>query len=374
MRRRIVLLLTAVLLLLRIPVALADQDMKAYCVAPLGSAVSVAELNADEPMRVAGLSKLPAVLTLCNAFDSELIDRNATVTVSQSASKINGPTAFLQATETISATELIRAAVMISAGDAIWALMEHAFGSEEVFLQNISLMLHKLGIEKTMSGCLGTDDSFSCRELILLSESAMNSETFRTYCAEKYAILHHADGRETELASANKLLSTLSGCVGLFTGSSKTDGYCGLFACKRGDTTFLCAVLGAPNSKSRSDAATKLLEEAFANYKTVTLAEPSEPVVPEWPVAGTDGETVDLFAKESVTLLLKKSDGEPDIQFDLPDALTPPLDPKFSVGTATFYAKDGSVLSQLALYPDRAIVSSDFRSVLMRVFQGFLSN
>lgn len=373
MRRRIVLLLIAVLLSLHIPVSYADQDVEAYCVSPLGSAVSVAEHNADDQLRVAGLSKLPGVLTLCNAFDSELIDKNASITVSRSAAEINGPTAFLQANETISASELIRAAVMISAGDAIWALMEHAFGSEEIFLQNISLTLHGAGIDKSLSGCLGSDDTFSCKELILLSECAMGSETFRTYCTEKYAILRHADGRETELASANKLLSSLSGCVGLFTGSSKTDGYCGLFACKRGDTTFLCTVIGAPNSKSRSDTASKLLEEAFANYRTVTLANPSEPVVSAWPVSGTNEESVDLFAKESVTLLLKKSDGEPDVRFDLPDALTPPLDPEFSVGTATFYAKDGSVLSQLALYPDRAVVSSDFRSVLMRVFQGFLS-
>ena len=372
MRKRLILILAALLLAVHIPVTYADQEAKAYCVAPKGSAASVSEQRADEAFGVAGLSKLPAILTLCNAFDENLIDHDATVTVSRSAAAIGGPTAFLQANESIAAEELIRAAVMISAGDAIWALMEHAFGSEDVFLQNIVLTLHSIGLDKTLSGCLGGGDTFSCRELILLGERALESETFRKYCSEKYAILRHADGRETELATANKLLTSLSGCVGLLTGSSNTDGYCGLFACKRGDSTFLCAVLGAPNSKMRFQTASKLLEEAFANYKTVTLAEPGEPVAEDWPVSDTDGETVDLYAKETVTLLLKKSDGEPEPQFDVPEALIPPVDPEYSVGTVTFYAKDGTVLSELALYPDRAIVSSDLKAVLMRVFKSFI--
>lgn len=372
MRKRIALILISTLMMIWIPVALADQEVKAYCVAPLGSGACISEQRADEPMGAAGLSKLPAILTLCNAFDENLIDGNATVTVSKSAAAVSGPTAFLQANETIAASELIRAAVMISAGDAIWALMEHAFGSEDVFLQNIALTLHAAGVEKTLSGCLGAGDTFSCRDLLLLGERALQSETFRTYCVEKYAILHHADGRNTELATANKLLTSLSGCVGLLTGSSNTDGYCGLFACKRGDSTFLCAVLGAPNSNVRFQTATKLLEEAFANYKTVTLAEPNEPIAEEWQVEGTNGETIDLYARETVTLLLKKSDGEPEPQFDVPDALVPPLDPDYSVGTVTFYAKDGTVLSQLALYPDHAVVSSDFRAVLMRVIKNYI--
>ena len=372
MRKRITFILLVALFFVRIPYASADQETKAYCVVPLNSASSVSEQSADEPLGAAGLSKLPAVLTLCNAIDGGLLDENTVVTVSRSAAAIGGPTAFLQANETISAGELIRAAVMISAGDAIWALMEHAFGSEDVFLQNIVLTLHSIGIERTMLGCLGTGDSFSCRELILLGERALESETFKKYCGVKYAVLHHADGRDTELASANKLLTSLSGCMGLLTGSSNADGYCGLFACKRGDTTFLCVILGAPNSKERFRIATKLIEEAFANYKTFTLAEPNEPVVADWPVDSAEGETVNLYAKETVTLLLKKSDGEPDEQFDLPDVLVPPLDPEFSVGTVTFFARDGSVLSELALYPDRAILSSDYRSVLRRVFSSFL--
>ena len=344
---------------------------KAVLVAALhGSAVS--EQNADEPLGVAGLSKLPAVLTLCRAFDSGWIAPDVAVTVGKRAASIGGPTAFLKAGEVITAKELIRAAVMISAGDAIFALMEHAFGSEDVFLQNIALTLKSVGVEHTLRDCLGTDARFSCRDLIRLGEAACESPTFLSYCSVKYAVLQHEGGRVTELASANKLLSSLLGCIGLFTGSSKTDGYCGVFACKRGNAVFLCAVIGEPNSSARAQTAAKGIEEAFANYRTVSLCAADTPLIEAYPVQNGDRDAVDLYAREDVSLLLNKSDGEPQPAFDLPDALTAPLDPDFSVGLARFYDGAGTLLCELALYPGAPVPSTGFRDILLRVLRSFV--
>ena len=365
-----ILLLAGFLTLGFVPTAQAEAKVVAVCAESGGT---VTEEHADEPLGVAGLSKLPAVLTHCRAFDNGLLSGDAAVSVSRRAASIGGPTAFLKTGETIAAEELIRAAVMISAGDAIVALMEHAFGAEDVFLQNISLTLKSVGIERTMTDCLGTGERFSCRELLRLGEAALMSETFQRYCTVKYAVLTHEGGRETELASANKLLSTLPGCIGLFTGSSKQDGYCGVFACRRGGTTFLCAVVGAENSSARQQEATKRIEEAFANYKTVTLSEASEPLAEAYPVENGDRDTVDLYTHTDVALLLKKSDGEPQPVFDLPEVLSAPLNPDFSVGLARFYDGEGNLLCELALYPGEAVASTGFRDILARVLGMYVS-
>ena len=148
MRRFVSLVLTVFVLLLPVgtwgeePVSI---DAPAYCLALPGRAEPLLDKKGSEGMAVAGLRKLPAVLTLCRAFDSGLIAENTGMQVSPHAASIPGPTAFLEAGERIEAGELLKAAVMISAGDAIVTLGENAFGSESVFLNNIMVTLKELG-------------------------------------------------------------------------------------------------------------------------------------------------------------------------------------------------------------------------------------
>ena len=368
MRKTVCLFLTICLIVLFIPGSTeSEQSASAYCVISPQSKETIADYQADEALGVAGLSKLPAILTLCTAVDRGLISKDVTISVGSVAASIGGPSAYLKRGEQIAADELLRAAVMISAGDAIWALMENAFGSEDVFLQNINLTLKDNGIEHTVAHALGTDERFTCRELALLGTAALKSETFLKYCSETYAVIEHPDGRKTELTNANKLLTSLSGCIGLLTGSSKTDGYCGVFACRRKDTIFVCSITGAPNSKTRFEICTKLIEEAFANYTEYELASIDEPVVEDYPVESGNTETIDLYTRESISLLLKKSDGEPTARFDLPDKLSAPLDTEFSVGSVSFLDRNGSLLYELALYPERNVDATGFREILKRI-------
>lgn len=355
-----------------IPYSKADTTC-AYCIKPLHSDMIIAERDADEWLNVAGLTKLPAVLTLCLAFDKGLIEETQQIGISANAASVGGPSAYLRRGETIPAGELIRAAVMISAGDAICALSEHAFGSEDVFLNNIELTMRSVGIEKKLPESLGTYMTFSCKELIRLGEIAVESPTFLKYCSEKYYVLEHTDGRKTELATANKLLSSLPGCIGLFTGSSRTDGYCGVFACRRGETTYLCSVIGAQNSKSRFETATKLFEEAFANYQYTVICDPEEPLLEAYPVEGGDVDTIDLYAKENCGLLMKKSSGELQRRIDLPGSLTAPLDPEHAVGSIAFYDADGTLLLEAALYPKDPVRASGFTEIMKRLFELFLN-
>lgn len=372
MRKTVSLFLIVLMLFVFEPKTLAETSAKSFCVVSCDSFIIVSENEADEALGVAGLSKLPAILTLCYAFDQGLISEDTTVTVGKKAIGISGPSAYLKHGEQIKASELLRAAVMISAGDAITALMDNAFGSEDVFLQNINLTMNEIGLKHEIHQYLGASERFTSRELVMLGNAAIKSNTFKKYCSEKYAVLHHADGRETELANANKLLTSLPGCIGLITGSSQADGYCGIFACKRRDTTFICAVIGAPNSKTRFELATQLMESAFVEYVVFDLSSPNEPIVESYPVEGGDTDAVDLFAKDTVSILRKKSDGDPEKRFLLPDVLPAPLDTDLSVGSVQFIDRNGSVLYELALYPGTTVTATGFREILKRILTSYV--
>lgn len=372
MRRKLIVLLCAVMLLAGKSKA-DSKSARASVLMPAGSAAVLSEENAEEKLPVAGLTKLPAILTLCRAFDSGLIAPETEMEVSKKASKVSGPTAFLEAGEHIRADELLKAAVMISAGDAIYALMENAFGSEEVFLNNIGVILREANVEVQLETCLGTGTPFSCTDLIRLGNLALESDSFLQYCGRYMDATPHQKGGETELVNANRLIRTYSGCFGLLTGSSKTDGYSGLFAAKRNDMTYLCAVIGSATSEARFAEAIRLFDNAFANYRLETPAKAGEPLEQAYPVLYGDRKTVNLVPKETIVLLMNKADGGVVTELNVPETLLAPLDPETPVGTATFYNAEGEMLGTVSLYPDETVQPNGFSDVCRRILSGYLT-
>ena len=372
MRRYLMILLCAALLLAPIHGMAESKSAKAYLITPAGSTAALWEERSDERFSVAGLCKLPAILTLCRAFDAGLIDPDAEMDVSKKASKVSGPSAYLEAGERIAAGELIKAAVMISAGDAIVALGENAFGSEEMFLQNIGVILAEAKVDVSLASCLGTGTAFSCAELLRLAALALDSKTFRTYCGVYMDSISHAKGTTTELVTANRMIRSYAGCFGLLTGSSREDGYCGIFAAERNGMTYLCAVLGSPTGDARFAEATHLFDDAFANYRLDTPATKGTPLLSDYPVLYGDRKTVHLLPDETVVLLRNKADGALQTSFDLPESLLAPLHPEEPVGTATFTDEAGNTLAVVSLYPAEAVVSNGFPDVLRWLLTQYL--
>lgn len=183
----------------------------------------------DASVEVAGLSRLPALLVLCELMDSGDIDAEGMVSISANAARISGPTAFVEAGETLAASELLKAAVMIGAGDAITALAEAVSGGGVVAL--INQRLSQLGISKTLDDIHGSGSAFTVRELAMLGAALVESPSFLAWSGTYYDTLTHSDGRITELASSNKLLRSCAGCIGVATGSSSSAGYCACLQC-----------------------------------------------------------------------------------------------------------------------------------------------
>ena len=87
MRKTVSLFLIVLMLLVFEPKTLAEDSAKSFCVVSCDSFITVSENEADEALGVAGLSKLPAILTLCYAFDQGLISEDTTVTVGKKSDR-----------------------------------------------------------------------------------------------------------------------------------------------------------------------------------------------------------------------------------------------------------------------------------------------
>lgn len=261
---------------------------------------------------------------------------------------------------------------MISAGDATMALGEHLYGSEERFLEAIQERLEALGITAALSDPLGTECELSAADLSILGRALMESPCFSAHAGMTLESITHADGRETELVSANRMLRSYAGCNGVATGSSAEDGYCGIFSAVRGDTALLAVVLGAENSKERFAAAVDMLDEAFLTIRTERLATEGEVLHEGIRVRGGAERSIPLIAKETVVLVREQDAGALTATPEIPEECEAPIAEGQVLGYIAYRTPDGAEAARVELIAQHAVEQIGFRDALRNVLLTFL--
>lgn len=374
MCKRIFVCLAAALLLLAPCAAQAQpvdvRDAAAILIEPR-SGKTIMEVGAQEKMEIAGLARLPALLLICEAMDSGALSEEDAVRVSQKAAAIGGPTAFLAAGEEIDAGALLKSAVMITAGDAVYALSEALDASDEAFVRRVNARLGELGIAGNCTDRMGNGLLLSAEELAALGGALLNSPAFCAYSMLFYDSIQHESGLVTELASANRLLKTCVGCNGIATGSSEKAGYCGVYSAVRGDTAFLCVVLDAANAKARNAAAAELLDYAFATYQGKLLSRRGEVFAEDVPVLGGSADVCTLIAAADAYTLLPAGGGYTR-QENIPEELEAPLRAGDVLGQILYLDTDGNRLSGVDLTVAEDIPEATLADRLSAVLRAFL--
>ncbi|HWR24003.1 MAG TPA: serine hydrolase [Feifaniaceae bacterium] len=368
-------LLTALALPANTALAAAEASMTDASGALLVEATTqqpLLEQDADTPRSVAGLIKLPAVLVLSEAADQGKLDLNSEIAVSDKAAGVGGPTAFIEGGEVISAAPLMKAAVMICAGDAITALGESLFGTETGFVDAINARLNELGVPVTYDNAVGAGAQLTPRQLAVIGAALMKSPTFTAHSKLTLENFTHSDGRDTELVNANRMLRSYAGCTGVATGSSQSDGYCGVFAVTRGDTQLICVVTGCRNSSTRFAVASSMLDQAFATKKAQKCAEKGEVIAESVRVHGGKRREVNLVAKDSVVLLLDKAEPALVAVENIPEQLQAPLGLDSVVGDVSYQTADGVEMGKVELVPQVEVEEAFFREIIRQLLLSFM--
>lgn len=332
----------------------------------------LAEQDADTARSVAGLAKLPAVLVLCEAVDQGKLNLQSEIAVSEKAADVGGPTAFIEGGEVISAEPLMKAAVMICAGDAITALGEALSGAESGFVEAINARLAELGLSVAVENATGAGTQFTPRALAVIGAALMKSPTFTAHSKLTLENFSHSDGRETELVNANRMLRSYAGCTGVATGSAAADGYCGVFSVTRGDTQLIAVVLGCKNSSTRFAVAGSMLDQAFATKKAQKLAEKGEVIAEGIRVQGGKRREVNLVAKDTVVLLLDKAEPALVAVEQIPEQLQAPLDTGAVVGTVSYRTADGAEKGKVELVAQMDVEKAFFREIIRDLLLSFM--
>ncbi|NLB62073.1 MAG: D-alanyl-D-alanine carboxypeptidase [Clostridiales bacterium] len=324
------------------------------------------ELDTVNP--VAGLSRIGPMLILSEAIDKGDYSLDGKVTISANAAKVPGPTAFVEANEVISADDLYKSAVMISAGDALYALCEAAFGSMDVFLSKLNNRMQDMGVQAVYQDPMGTNLKMSVSDLAKIGSALANSTAFKRYSTTYMSEIIHSNGERTELVNPNRFVRDLVGCTGLMTGSSNDAGYCGAFSVSRNGADYVAVVLGAKNSADRFEVARAAIEYAYASYKNVNIAKKGDAIIKGVPISGSVMRAVDLVALNELSILSGMNDEQPNAVYNVPQALIAPIKAGDCLGTVDYFNSQGERLATLELGVETDIepaTFSDFLSMLL---------
>lgn len=141
--------------------------------------------NADTLQSIASLRKVMVTIVALEAVSNGFASLDDAVTVSAAAANVSSSGADsmgLQAGEVISLRNLLYGNMMVSAGDATWAIAEHIGGSVDGMVELMNLKASELGMINTFhcqEGAIFSDVSYStARDQAILWESVYNDPLF----------------------------------------------------------------------------------------------------------------------------------------------------------------------------------------------------
>lgn len=237
-----------------------------------GSGKVLMNVNMNEKLYPASVTKIMTMLLVSEALDSGKISFEDKVTASANAVAKGGSQIWLKEGEVMTVDELFKAMAVYSANDACAALAELTAGSEEAFIVMMNERAAQLGMKNThFENCTGLDDTAENHKTTAYDIALMAKELMTHEFITKYTTIwmDSLRGGETQLVNTNKLVRFYPGCTGLKTGTTSKAGCCLCATAQRNGTSLIAVVLGSDNSTDRFESAKAMLNYGFANWSAV---------------------------------------------------------------------------------------------------------
>lgn len=331
------------------------------------------ELNADEKLPIASVTKTMTMLLIMEAIDSGKIKLSDIVTASEYASSMGGSQIFLEPGEQMTVDEMLKAIAVASGNDAAVAMAEHIAGTESAFVEMMNKRAVELGCKNThFINCNGLDETsehFStARDISIISAELLRHPKIQEYTTIWMDTLR--DGA-FGLSNTNKLIRFYKGANGIKTGSTSTAKYCLSASAKRDNMQLIAVVLAAPSTTERFSSASRLLDYGFANYSVVNAAQKIGKLSP-LNVIGGKTDTILPEADKSVNFIVKKGNSDKvvaDIVFE--DPLRAPVSVGQVVGEATL-SVDGQKLARCKILSTTEVNRMNISTMYWKMLQKWL--
>lgn len=306
----------------------------------------VYEMNAEEELAMASITKVMTVLLTFEALEAGKIRLEDEVPVSNHAFSMGGSQIWLEPGEHFTLHEMLKAICVSSANDAAVAVAEFVGGSEPAFVEMMNARAAELGMAHTcFKNACGLDEEghySTARDIAVMSLELMKYPAIFEYTKIWTDSLR---GGATQLTNTNKMLRSYEGITGLKTGTTGRAGVCISATATRGGTGLIAVVLGSASSKERFAAATALLDYGFANYETAAVPE-AEGLPTELPVRGGAEKSAAVGCALPEKLLVKKGESSTlRCELTLEQELQAPVAAGTTVGEVTLYKGENAVCS-----------------------------
>ena len=188
------------------------------------------EKNKDEKLAPASMTKMMSLILIMEAIEKGNIKLNQIVTISENASKMGGSQIYLETNEKMSVDDLLKGICMASANDAVVALAETIYGSEDEFVKEMNKRAKVLGLKNTnFMNATGLDDEnhySSAYDMALIAKELVSHKKVLEYSSNYEDYLRENTNKKFWLVNTNKLIKTYDGMDGLKTGYTEKAGYC----------------------------------------------------------------------------------------------------------------------------------------------------
>lgn len=303
------LLLIVALLGLAIPARAFDTRAGSAWVYDVTFGTVLLEKNADTPLPPASMSKLMTLNMLFEALRDGRVTMDTTFSVSARAHAMGGSTMFLSELDKPTVQDLIHGIIINSGNDACVVVAEGLAGSEDAFAAQMTARGEALGMThsvfKNSSGWPAEGHVMSMRDLGILAKRLITEfpEYYPFFAMTEF---NYKDRAPANSQNRNPLLRISGGdwvADGLKTGHTSEAGYGLVGSALRGDRRVIFVISGLASEKDRAEESEALVNWAFRQFVSRTLA-PKGTRVAEAEVFMGAAATVGLVPAEDVVALV----------------------------------------------------------------------
>ena len=246
-----------------------------YILLDANSGKVITELNADEKLPPASLTKLMTSYVLSFELEQGNVSNDDMVTISKNAWAQNPVFAgsslmWIEVGKQVRLEDLHKGVVVSSGNDASVAVAEHLAGSESAFADVMNQHGRLLGMSGShfvnSHGLPNPDHYTTARDLATLSKAILNYPLeYALYSLPDYV---YNNIRQT---NRNRLLWKDDSVDGLKTGHTEAAGYCLVASAKKNGMRLISVVMGTKSESSREKETQKLLAYGFRYFETHQL-------------------------------------------------------------------------------------------------------
>ena len=333
------------------------------------------ELNADEALAPASMTKIMTLLLTMEAIEKGQIGLEDKVTVSENASSMGGSQVFLEPNSQYTLDEIIKAVCIASGNDAAVVLAESIGGSIENFVSMMNKRAKELGLTSTnFVNVYGLDTEghlSSARDMATMARELIKHELILQYSSIYEDYLQKKDGSSLWMVNTNKLVRFYQGVDGLKTGYTGNAGYCLTATGKWKNMRLISVVMGEENQDNRTKDTTSMLNYGKSTYKINTILENNKSLGTIDIELGEELKA-DVIIENDVTDLVKINEEEKKYSYEMElDKVKAPVKRGDKVGTLKVKIGE-EVTNTLDVTVSKDIKKCSFFTTVKRIFKIFI--